>query len=72
MIDRILLKFFGWLDTISKGMDAMCNGIANLVIAKPKSKKRKCQKCHHKCHCKDELHADEYGLCTCDNCKCGA
>ena len=50
----------------------MSEGIANLVIAKPKSKKRKCQKCHHKCHCKDELHADEYGLCTCDNCKCGA
>ena len=73
MIDRILLKFFGWLDNISKGMDAMCNGIANLVIAKPKkkTKKRKCKDCHCKCHCKDELHADDYGVCTCDNCKCG-
>jgi hypothetical protein len=65
MIDKILLKFFGWIDMLS-------DGISDLVIEKPKRKKRKCQKCHHKCHCKDELHADEYGLCTCDNCKCGA
>ena len=65
MIDRILLKFFGLIHIMS-------DGIAILVIANPKRKKRKCQKCHHKCHCKDELHADEYGLCTCDNCKCGA
>ena len=65
MIDKILKKFFGYIDN-------MCEEIANLVIAKPKRKKRKCQKCHHKCHCKDKLHADEYGLCTCDNCKCGA
>ena len=30
----------------------------------------KCSKCHHDCHCSEELHADEYGVCTCDNCKC--
>ena len=30
----------------------------------------KCDNCHHECHCKQELHADEYGLCTCDNCEC--
>ena len=73
MLDRILLKFFGWLDNISKGMDAMCNGIANLVIAKPKKKrkKRKCKDCHCKCHCNDQLHTHWYDgdLCTCDNCK---
>jgi len=30
----------------------------------------KCKNCHHKCHCNDELHADVYGVCTCDNCNC--
>ena len=30
----------------------------------------KCSKCHHDCHCSEELHADEYGVCTCDDCKC--
>ena len=28
-----------------------------------------CDKCHHECHCDDGLHADEYGICTCDICK---
>ena len=63
MIDKILEKFFGWIDT-------MCEGITNLVVAKPKKKRKKCKSCHHKCHCKDELHEDEYGLCTCEFCKC--
>jgi len=30
----------------------------------------KCKKCHCKCHCDGELHADDYGVCTCDDCKC--
>ena len=30
----------------------------------------KCKDCHHNCHCNGDLHADEYGTCTCDNCKC--
>ncbi len=30
----------------------------------------KCKSCHHDCHCDGDLHADEYGLCTCDECKC--
>jgi len=34
------------------------------------SHKEKCKQCHHDCHCKEELHSDEYGLCTCDECKC--
>ncbi len=29
-----------------------------------------CKDCHHKCHCDEGLHADEYGLCTCEECKC--
>ena len=29
----------------------------------------KCKKCYHDCHCSEELHADEYGICVCD-CKC--
>ena len=31
-----------------------------------------CKKCHHDCHCgKDnDLHADKYGICTCDKCEC--
>jgi len=28
-----------------------------------------CTSCHHECHCDDGLHADEYGICTCDVCK---
>ena len=28
-----------------------------------------CKSCHHECHCDDGLHADEYGICTCDECK---
>ena len=37
MIDRILLKFFGWIDIMSEG-------ITDLVIAKPKRKKKKMSK----------------------------
>jgi|TARA_X000001382_G_C3117423_1_gene162030 hypothetical protein len=29
-----------------------------------------CKKCHHDCHCDGELHADEYGLCACEDCEC--
>ena len=30
-----------------------------------------CKKCAHGCHCDGDLHADEYGVCTCENCECG-
>tara|TARA_R100000008_G_scaffold45344_1_gene26584 strand:+ start:191 stop:376 length:186 start_codon:yes stop_codon:yes gene_type:complete len=30
----------------------------------------KCNNCHHDCHCSGELHADEYGVCACENCEC--
>ena len=31
-----------------------------------------CNTCFHPCHCGDEidLHADEYGVCTCEGCNC--
>ncbi len=31
-----------------------------------------CQKCYHACHCGEDndLHADEYGVCTCEGCEC--
>ena len=31
-----------------------------------------CKKCFHPCHCGEDkdLHADEYGLCACENCEC--
>ena len=64
MIDKILEKFFGYIDHV-------CEGIDGLIREKPKRKKaKKCKKCHHKCHCKDEFHSDEYGLCACEGCKC--
>lgn len=33
---------------------------------------RTCQKCYHPCHCGEDndLHADEYGVCTCEGCEC--
>tara|TARA_B100000963_G_C22552316_1_gene637368 strand:+ start:28 stop:174 length:147 start_codon:yes stop_codon:yes gene_type:complete len=35
-------------------------------------KKNICKKCYHDCHCDGDLHADEYGICTCENCKCAS
>jgi hypothetical protein len=31
----------------------------------------RCKNCHCKCHCDGDLHADDYGVCVCDNCRCG-
>ena len=31
---------------------------------------KNCSKCNHECHCSKELHADEYGVCTCEKCEC--
>jgi hypothetical protein len=30
----------------------------------------KCKNCHHDCHCDGDLHADAYGICTCEDCEC--
>ena len=35
-----------------------------------KKKMSKSSNCHHGCHCDGDLHADEYGVCTCENCEC--
>ena len=31
-----------------------------------------CNECYHPCHCGEEkdLHADEYGVCSCESCEC--
>jgi|TARA_R100001163_G_scaffold13980_1_gene12929 hypothetical protein len=31
-----------------------------------------CNECNHPCHCGEEkdLHAEEYGVCTCEGCEC--
>ncbi len=31
-----------------------------------------CKTCFHPCHCGEDndLHADEYGVCTCERCTC--
>jgi len=31
-----------------------------------------CSKCFHPCHCGEDnkLHAEEYGICTCEGCEC--
>jgi len=31
---------------------------------------KECKNCFCKCHCDEELHTDEYGVCTCEGCKC--
>jgi hypothetical protein len=31
---------------------------------------KKCKNCNCDCHCDGDLHADVYGVCTCDDCKC--
>ena len=36
-----------------------------------RKKMSKCKNWHCNCHCDGDLHADDYGVCTCDNCKCG-
>jgi hypothetical protein len=42
----------------------------NSSITLRKKKMSKCSNCRHDCHCDGDLHADEYGICTCENCEC--
>ena len=30
----------------------------------------KCQNCKHDCHCQNNLHKDDVGVCKCSDCKC--
>ena len=64
-MDKYIIGFLTAIDNFSEA-------IAKLFQPKPKKKrkKRKCKDCHCNCHCSGDLHADEYGVCTCDNCKC--
>jgi len=64
-MDKYIIGFLTAIDNFSET-------IAKLFQPKPKkkTKKKKCKDCHCNCHCSGDLHADEYGVCTCDNCKC--
>jgi hypothetical protein len=66
LVDKILLKIFGSLDTYNQWIESF-------FIEKPKRKKRKkCKNCHCNCHCKNELHLHHWDkdLCACEGCKC--
>ena len=70
MIDKLLYKFFAWIDSL---VEKIQNVLTFNIGQKPskKRKTRKCKYCHCKCHCKNHLHLHEdKDLCTCDNCKC--
>jgi hypothetical protein len=41
-----------------------------MELRKKMKTKMKCKNCNCDCHCNGDLHADVYGICTCDNCKC--
>ena len=30
----------------------------------------KCQNCKHDCHCQNNLHEDDAGICECNDCEC--
>ena len=30
----------------------------------------KCQNCKHDCHCQNNSHKDDVGVCKCSDCKC--
>ena len=64
-MDKYIIGFLTVIENFSEA-------IAKLFESKPKKKrkKRKCKDCHCNCHCSGDLHVDEYGVCTCDNCKC--
>ena len=35
-----------------------------------KKKMSKCQNCKHGCHCQNNSHKDDVGVCKCSDCKC--
>ena len=37
-----------------------------------RKKMKKCKNCNCDCHCDGDLHADVYGICTCDKCECNS
>lgn len=71
MIDKLLYRFFAWIDSLVQKVTDVCTFDISEKLPKKKRKTRKCKYCHCKCHCKDDLHLHEdKDLCTCDNCKC--
>jgi hypothetical protein len=74
MIDKILniiekysskLNVWSWQLRWETGKKAM-----DINTIETKKNINKCKKCQCKCHCKQDLHADVYGICTCGDCKC--
>jgi len=80
LIDKCLLKFFGYIDDIAAVIDSLFFSkykkkvftIKGKKYVLKKQKKKVCKNCHCKCHCKDDLHLHFYDqeLCTCGKCKC--
>ena len=71
MIDKLLYKFFAWIDSLVQKVEDVCTFDIGEKLPKKKRKTRKCKYCHCKCHCKNNLHIHEdQEICNCDNCKC--
>jgi len=71
MIDKLLYRFFAWIDSLVEKVTDVCTFDVGEKLPKKKRKTRKCKYCHCKCHCKNDLHLHkDKDLCTCDNCKC--
>ena len=65
MLDKIIYKLLGYLDTFGEHLD-------KIFFPKPNRKKKKCKNCNCNCHCKDDLHINKFDqeLCNCEGCKC--
>ena len=62
--------YLGWNTLEVKWMSM--RGIKDGEIGKKvmATETKTCNNCYHECHCNQELHADEYGVCVCEECKC--
>ena len=78
LIKKIIDKPLSWIEHIGSKMNTFAwtkdgpieKTDMDIEIEIYKKEELKCKKCFHPCHCLDGLHADEYGLCTCEECKC--
>ena len=71
IIKKIIDKPLSWIEHIGSKMNVYAWnkrwGNRKKVMA---TETKICKDCNHQCHCKEDLHADEYGLCPCKACKC--
>ena len=81
LIDKCLLKFFGYIDDLAGVMDSLffpkfkkkVFTIKGKKYVLKKQKQRKCKDCHCNCHCKSDtfhLHHYDKDICVCDACAC--